>query len=338
MYFHSTSFGAPWPRQKSVSPPPHPLRPKRKTHEHTHTSQAEHGFHRNPPKVPLREIDGLASRLASAPDKIDEIIDAFFLGAGVAIVDVLSHFGAATNIPLEQELKGIKCSVAQPGAGQRFSTAERLRAASVLASMMQRHVAAGGVDNRKESTAQLLKEGVPLVSGRTTKVTDKIGGVRWNLEYANHSMSEWSRQHPRVSTTDRNTQRQVFFKDWASKLNDFERDQFQQRYNESLRVQEQIEIKSVSAQTLSLWQKQLMGTQSRWPISPDLVDPVLEQADKEDWDDDDVPHLKQGIVRRGKALRGEWTRNIYYSNKGAVPDDKVFEVKLACWQACPIHI
>ena len=114
-------------------------------------------------------------------DSADALLDRH--GAPMKIIDAIASFGLATNIPLEQELKRVKCAVPLAGAGTRVCTAERVRASSLLSSMLDRHVFAGFDDPRREKRADLLVEGVPLACGQSKQRSSRKGSCRWHIRF-----------------------------------------------------------------------------------------------------------------------------------------------------------
>lgn len=215
--------------------------------------------------IPLREIDG-------GIDGMD--VDSFENTTAFQMLEAIAELGCVTNIPCEQELKRIKCSVAPPGAGQRHSTAEKLRCASTLSGMMHRHIAAGGVDNRKEKRQCLVEEGVPLAAAQKKSKTNRRPSSRWNIVYSNHRLSEWDKLNPTATHLDRMRQKSMLAREWST-LPLHQKHAFQCQKAPQPRPGPTV---PAPTSTLTPWQQEMMGSQSRWPLDPSLL-PVTLEAD-----------------------------------------------------------
>ena len=265
----------------------------------------------------------------------------FTEGGGCTMVHNMGASSFSTNMHLEHKLKQVISAVVETKGGQRHPTAEKVAAVSTLATVLQTHIDAGGVDGRKRSRAEMVEAGVPLAVTRSKRKTDRRGSTRWSTVYGNVKMQDFDDQWPDATHADRKRQRADYCKRWPTlweaEQNEFIAANTRNPRNPAIRNPRKRKHKvKLRNGGLTLWQRIRMGAQTTWPIEPKQVRDYLQEAvtNQQQWSDR-APPVRQvgGIVRRGYSARKKTKQRLTFTNQGRLPANKRLNVRLACWQA-----
>ena len=197
----------------------------------------------------------------------------FTEGGGCTMVHNMGASSFSTNMHLEHKLKQVISAVVETKGGQRHPTAEKVAAVSTLATVLQTHIDAGGVDGRKRSRAEMVEAGVPLAVTRSKRKTDRRGSTRWNTVYGNVKMQDFDDQWPDATHADRKRQRADYCKRWPTlgkaEQNEFIAANTRNPRNPAIRNPRKRKHKvKLRNGGLTLWQRIRMGAQTTWPIEP----------------------------------------------------------------------